>query len=120
MTPEEIVQKAETAYAAQDIELVADLFDPNVVVYFDGKKVMEGREQVVEFTRNIFASWTDYKIKKTLRAASGDTIAVEWEGSFVDKQSGEFTEMYGGEFWKMSDGRLIEWRAFSRNYAHTN
>ena len=113
MTPEEIVQKAEAAYAAQNIELVADLFDPDVVVYWNGKKIMEGRDQVVEFERSNFASWTDFKIKKTLRAASGDTIAVEWEGSYLDKQSGELTEMYGGEFWKMREGRLVEWRAYS-------
>jgi uncharacterized protein (TIGR02246 family) len=113
MTPEEIVKKAEEAYAAQDIELVADLFAPDVVVFWNGKQILEGRDQVVEFERNNFASWTDFKIKKTLRAASGDTIAVEFEISYVDKKSGKFAELFAGEFWRMRDGRLSEWRAYS-------
>jgi nuclear transport factor 2 (NTF2) superfamily protein len=112
MTPEEIVKKAEEAYAAQDLDLVKNLFDPEVVVFWNGKKFLEGRDQVIEFERKNFSSWTDFKIKKTLRAASSDTIAVEWEGTFIDKQSGKFTEMYGGEFWKIRDDRLIEWRAY--------
>ena len=113
MTPEEIVQKAEEAYAAQDIELVTDLFAPDVVVFWNGKKILEGRDQVVEFERNNFASWTDFKIKKKLRAASGDTIAVEFEISYVDKKSGEPVELFAGEFWRIRDGRLFEWRAYS-------
>lgn len=86
------------------------------MVYWDGKKVMEGRDQVVQFERDNFASWTDFKIKKTLRAASGDWIAVEWEGSFVDKKSGITRAMYGGEFWKIRNGCLVEWIAYSTDY----
>jgi ketosteroid isomerase-like protein len=37
MTPEEIVKQWEAAFQAQDIELVKDLFDPEVVVYHNGK-----------------------------------------------------------------------------------
>jgi len=117
MTPEDIVRKAEAAYMAQDFDLLRDLFDPEVVVYWGGKKLLEGREQVVEFERKKFASRTNFKIKKTLRAASGDTIAVEWAGSFVLKESGKLIEMHGAEFWKMRNDRLVEWRAYNNLYS---
>lgn len=113
MTPEEIVKKAEDAYNAKDIERVKDLFHPDVIVYWDGKKVMEGRNQVVEFERNNFANTTDFHLKKTLRVANGDMLGVEWAGEFTVKDSGKRHEMFGGEFWKLQDGRLIEWRAYS-------
>jgi nuclear transport factor 2 (NTF2) superfamily protein len=116
MTPEEIVKLAENAYNSQDIEKVKGLFHPDVVVYWDGKKILEGREQVVEFERNNFASMTDFHLKKTMRAASGDTIAVEWTGNFIDKESGKKFEMFGAEFWKLRDGLLFEWRAYLKDY----
>jgi nuclear transport factor 2 (NTF2) superfamily protein len=117
MSPEEIVKQAEAAYAAHDIDRVADLFDPEVVVYFNGKKEFEGRDAVVEFEREQFESRITKKMKKTLRAASGNIIAVEWEALFVDKASGEIWEFYGGEFWTMHDNRLLEWHNYGKSYS---
>ena len=74
-------------------------------------------DQVVEYEREKYATRSDFKIKKRLQAASGDTIAVEWQGSFVDKESGKLVEVHGAEFWKMRNGRLIEWRAYSNQYS---
>jgi uncharacterized protein (TIGR02246 family) len=118
MSPEEIVKQAEAAYAAHDIDRVADLFDPEVVVYFNGKKKFEGRDALVEFERKEFESRITKSIKKTLRAASGNVIAVEWEGSFVDKASGDTWVFYGGEFWTMRDNRLIEWHNYGESYTN--
>ncbi len=113
MTPEEIVKKAEAAYAAQNIEAIADLFDPEAIFYLNGKKLVEGRDQILDLERESIAACTNFAIKKTLRAASGDTIAVEWESSFLDKKSGKLMTNRGGEFWKMRNDRLVEWRAYS-------
>src|SRR5688500_15662971 len=116
MNAEEIVRKAEAAYAAQDLELVKDLFDPNVIVYWDGKKLAGGRDAVIKLEEENFASWRDFRIKKTLRTASGDTIAVEWECSFTEKATGNRVEFFGGEFWTIRNNRLVEWHAYGKAY----
>lgn len=33
MTPEEILEQAEAAYTAQDIDRITELFDPEIVFY---------------------------------------------------------------------------------------
>ena len=108
MTPEEIVKQFEAAFQAQDIELVKDLFDPEVVVYYNGKKLFEGREQFIEFEKKVMDSWKDFNNKITLRAAGGDTIAVEFEVSAILLEDEKQVEIYGAPFWKMRNNCLIE------------
>ena len=116
MTPEEIVKQAEAAFRTQDIELVEDLFDPEVVVYMNGKKLFEGREQYIEFEKKVFDSWKDYKNKYTLRAASGDTIAYEFELSAVSLEDEKQYQVFGAEFWKMRNNRPIEVSSYHTVY----
>ena len=116
MTPEAIVKQAEAAFQAQDIELIEDLFDPEVVVYGNGKKLFEGREQYIEFEKKIIASWKDYKTNHTLRAASGDTIAFEFEISAILLEDEKQVEVYGAEFWKMRNNRAIEVSSYHKGY----
>ena len=52
------------------------------------------------------------KIQKTLQVTSGDTLGVEWYGTFTNGD-GTPGESYGLEFWKMHKGRLIEWNFLS-------
>ena len=117
MNPEEIVRQAEAAYAAHDIARVADFFAPDIIVYFNGKKKFEGRDAVVAFEREEFESRITKKMKKTVRAASENVIALEWEAIFVDKASGETSELYGAEFWTMRDNRLLEWHLYFKSYS---
>jgi len=117
MTPEEIVKEAEAAYGAYDLERMMSLFDPEVVVYWNGQKLLEGMDEL----RKWHEGWMkiemqgDHWVRKTLRAASGDTIAVEWE-DYSLSDDGKYHNGYGGEFWKMRDGRLLEWRAYHQSY----
>ncbi len=53
----------------------------------------------------------DYELRKTLRAADGDTICVEWESSYRTDE-GQLVRGRGGEFWTMRYGLLIEWHAY--------
>jgi ketosteroid isomerase-like protein len=116
MTPEEIVKQWEAAFQAQDIELVKDLFDPEVVVYHNGKKLFEGREQFIEFEKKVIDSWKNYKTKHTLRAASGDTIAFEFEISATLLEDETQVEIYGAEFWKMLNNRAVEVSSYHKGY----
>ena len=116
MTPEEIVKQAEDAFQAQDIDLIEDLYDPEVVAYGNGKKLFEGREQYIEFEKKVIDSWKDYKTKHTLRAASGDTIAFEFEISATLLEDEKQVEIYGAEFWKMRNNRAVEVSSYHKGY----
>jgi len=51
-----------------------------------------------------------------LRAASGDTIAVEFEVSAILLEGEKQVEIYGAEFWKMRNNRLIEVSLYTTIY----
>jgi ketosteroid isomerase-like protein len=118
MNPEALVREVEAAYQSQDIDRMMELFDPEVVFYWNGRKQGEGLADVrAAHEEMLFADdIDDWEIRKTLRAASGDTIAVEWTSSWVDGD-GTRREGYGGEFYTMRDGRLREWHAYHQSYA---
>jgi nuclear transport factor 2 (NTF2) superfamily protein len=113
-SPEELVKQAEAAYQSLEIDRMMQLFDPEIVVYWNGKKIAEGLATL----RRWHESWViptnlqDWHMQKIFRAASGDTIAVEWHSTWIDANGNPHTGC-GGEFWIMRDDRLVEWRAYS-------
>jgi phosphoglycolate phosphatase-like HAD superfamily hydrolase len=111
----QLVAAAETAYRSKDLSQVMRFCHPDVVIFWNGDKVAEGLDEARRFheQRLGFDSTPrrDYQLRKTLRAADGDTIAVEWESSYrADDDSP--VRGRGAEFWTMRYGLLIEWRAY--------
>lgn len=118
MDPKEIVREAEAAYDTADVDRIMELFDPEIVIYWNGQKTAEGLAEARTFHEEAFADdRIEREVRKSLRAASGDTIAVEWRAISVDS-AGTRYEQYGGEFWTMRDGRLHEWHAYSDTYEY--
>ncbi|MEM7466814.1 MAG: nuclear transport factor 2 family protein [Pseudomonadota bacterium] len=111
MTPEETVKFAEEAHASLDIERMLACFDPEAVVYWNGEQVASGMDELRAFYQAQFGNVVEFTLKKTLRAATGDTIAVEWTHTRVDTEGDKY-EAVAGEFWKMKDDKLIEWHAY--------
>jgi putative hydrolase of the HAD superfamily len=112
---DQLVAAAEAAYRSQDLTRIMGLLHPDIVIYWNGQKVAEGLDAARQFhiDRLGFGSATrrQYELHKTLRAAEGDTICVEWESSYEDEQ-GRLVRGRAGEFWTMRYGLLIEWRAY--------
>ncbi len=115
MDPEALVREAETAYQAQDADRIMDLFDPEVVVHWDGEKLWETHEAVRANHAEAIADLPEFDIQKSLRAASGDTITVEWRDSWVDAE-GTRGEGFGAEFWTMEGDQLREWHVYYETY----
>lgn len=116
LDPEDSVRKAEAAYDAADIDWIMELLDPEIVIYWNGRKRAEGIAEARSFHEGMFAEeMEEFEVRKSLRAASGDTITVEWSAAW-DESDGTRGEQYGGEFWTMRDGRLREWHAYANNY----
>jgi putative hydrolase of the HAD superfamily len=114
-TAEQLVAAAEAAYRTQDLAQIMPLLHPDIVIYWNGRKVAEGLDAAREFHtgRLGFGSSTrhDYELRKTLRAADGDTICVEWESSYRT-DDGHVVHGKAGEFWTLRYGLLIEWNAY--------
>ena len=120
-TPEELVRKAEAAYLSLDIDRIMALFDRDIVQYWDGRRNIEGwdalrEDHLTDFLRLLpdgSPGIQDYSLKKTLRMACDDMIAVEFVASFRDRRSGDLFEDRGAEFWWIKDDRLVEWHGYS-------
>lgn len=115
--PEGLVYAAEAAYASLDVDRVMALFHPEIVLYWNGELRARGLDEVRRWHERSFAGVRDYRIRKTLRAATGDTIAVEWTDSWRDAASGARTVGHGAELWTMRGDRLCEWHAYWRGHA---
>lgn len=119
MEPEEIVNQAEAAYQSQDVDRIMELFDPEIVWYWNGWKKADGLEGMRKAHEEWLEVVEEVQIEKTLRAATGDTIAVEWESTST-LADGIHLEGYGGEFWTMRDDRLREWHAYNMTHGEEN
>ena len=112
---DQAVAAAEAAYRSQDLSQIMPLMHPDIVIYWNGQKVAEGLDAARDFHTQRLGFGTkkrvDYQLRRTLRAAEGDSICVEWESSYRT-EDGEFVRGRAGEFWTMRYGLLIEWRAY--------
>lgn len=118
MNAKEILKQAEAAYSAQDIDRIMELFDPEIVFYWNGQKQAEGLTEMREIHEERFSGedgYEQFQVDKTLRTASDDTIAVEFETTWT-YADGTRHEGHGSEFWMMRDDRLREWRAYYVEY----
>ncbi len=118
MTPEEIVAFAEKVHQTRDVEQMLQCFDPAIVAYWNGKRVATGLDELRVFYLGFFDKLQAFSLKKSLRAATDDLIAVEWTHTKTD-ESGRVWDGYAAEFWTMKDDRLIEWHAYCTEYPRT-
>lgn len=70
MAPGVIVRKAEVAYTEQNIDRKMALFDPETVIYWNGRKVAEGLEEVRQFHED-GAEPVELKVQKTSAQSVG-------------------------------------------------
>ena len=115
-----LVQAAEDAYNGRDLDAILRLFHPDCVVWWNGRKVASGLDEIRRFhiERLGFGSTApqDFRLTKTLRAAEGDTIA--WSGCRRHRRTdGTLAEGRAGEFWTMRGDLVIEWHAYHHRVA---
>jgi putative hydrolase of the HAD superfamily len=110
-----LVRMAEEAYGAQNLDAIMRLFHPDAIVHWNGRPVAAGYDEVRRFHIETlgFGETTrhDYRLRKTLRAVQGDTIAVEWTSSYTTAD-GKPREGRAAEVWTLRGDLLIEWHAY--------
>ncbi len=115
MTPKEIVAYAEEVHRSRDVERMLSCFDPEIVAYWNGQKIAQGLDELRAFYKSFFDKLQDFTLTKTLRAATGDMIAVEWTHTKTDEH-GNVYDGHAAEFWTMRGDRLVEWHAYCTEY----
>jgi FMN phosphatase YigB (HAD superfamily) len=112
---EALVAHTEAAYQAEDIDAIMHLFHPEAIVYWNGQRVAVGLAEIRAFHTTKLRIGTgersNYRLRKTLRAAQDDTLSVEWSSRYTAADGSDVTSR-AGEFWTMRSGRLLEWRAY--------
>lgn len=95
-----------------------ELFDPEIMFYWNGQTQAEGVAEMRDVHEERFSGehgYEQFQVDGTLRAASDDTIAVEFETTWTDV-NGTRHEGRGSEFWIMHDNQLREWGAYYVEY----
>lgn len=109
-----LVTTAEAAYAAQDVGRIMALFDPDISIHWNGRRVAHGLDEARRFHEQQLgfgSGLRDFHLTKRLRATHGDTIAVEYESTFR-RSDGSLEQSVAGEFWTLRRGLLVEWHCY--------
>jgi nuclear transport factor 2 (NTF2) superfamily protein len=81
------------------------------VVRFGTVPEFRGRETLRAFFTARSNRQKGYRLKKTFRGLTGDTIANIWEGGWQDAESGAAMRGFGVELWIVRDGKIAVWEA---------
>lgn len=99
-----MVERVAEAYRTDDPDVVMTLFDPDISIHWNGERVALGRDEARRFHTERLGVGTgdrvDLHIRKRLRSASGDTIAVEHESAAT------------AEIWTLRRGLIVEWHVY--------
>jgi nuclear transport factor 2 (NTF2) superfamily protein len=78
--------------------------------------VAKGTDELRRWHERFFSAVKDYRLSKTLRAASGNVITVEFAERWVSTRDGQGKEGFGGEFWTINGDRLAKWHLYYRSW----
>lgn len=106
---EQILREAEAAFMARDVARILRGFTPDVVVRYADFPEMVGLAALEAWLSARFRRQLDYRLQKTLRAVSRDTIAGWFEGRWEDAVTGKTMHNRGCEILTMRDGKIARW-----------
>jgi nuclear transport factor 2 (NTF2) superfamily protein len=106
-----IVAEAEAAFMAADVPRILSLFTPDIVVRYADFPEMRGLDALENFLRMRFARQKNYRLRKTFRTVTGNTIGDSWEGQWEDTKTGKKMMGRGLEFLTISEGKAAIWEA---------
>ena len=105
------VAQVEALFMPWDIPGLLAGFTEDCVVRFGDLPEFRGKAALEQLFRGRSERQKDYRLKKELRALTGDTIANYWEGEWQDRVTGKEMAGRGVEIWRMRDGKIAVWEA---------
>ncbi len=112
-TAKQKIQMAQDACNSKDPERVARAYTENSE-WRNRSEFIHGRQEIIAFLKNKWATELDYKLKKEYWAHTGNRIAVRFEYEY-HTQGGKWFRAYGNENWEFDENGLM-----SRRYASIN
>jgi nuclear transport factor 2 (NTF2) superfamily protein len=106
-----LVRDVEDAFAAADLERIAQGFTEDAVARFADFPEMKGRAAIMSFLSARFARTKGYRLKKTLHVLMGDRLANTWDATWEDARTGKPMQGRGTEIWIVRDGQIALWDA---------
>ncbi|ORV45975.1 hypothetical protein AWC02_11565 [Mycolicibacter engbaekii] len=107
------VRAGENLWNTRDPERVALGYTPDSR-WRNRSTFLRGREQIVEFLRDKWATELDYRLIKELWAYGDERIAVRFAYEYHDS-SGQWFRAYGNENWEFDGDGLMKTRHASIN-----
>lgn len=93
----EVVRGIYDQWARGNFRDAADLYDPHVVLVlrlkFPDAGAYYGKERIASYTRDLLASYVDFKIEATEIIAAGDSVVVAVHQTGAGQTSGIATEL---------------------------
>jgi nuclear transport factor 2 (NTF2) superfamily protein len=108
---EAILARAQRLMGTGDIAEVMKTFAPDVVVRFADRPETHGKPALERFLAARFARQKNYRLRKELRAVSGNVIVCSWDGEWDDGQDGRAMQGRGIELLTMRGGEIARWEA---------
>ena len=95
------IQMAEDAWNSKDPERVSKAYTIDSE-WRNRNTFLKGREEIVKFLTNKWASELNYRLKKEYWAHTGNRIAVRFEYEYQNAE-GKWFRAYGNENWEFDD-----------------
>ena len=86
-------------------------FTDDITVEFADLPTIKGKRELGQIIRARLARQMHYRLKKTLRFVSGNTIVGSWVADWTDGATGRPMKGKGIEFIEMRDGKCARWEA---------
>jgi uncharacterized protein len=112
-TARQKIQLAEDAWNSKDPQRVSLAYTADSE-WRNRNKFIRGREEIVNFLTEKWASENQYKLKKEYWAHTENRIAVRFEYEYVD-ENGQWFRAYGNENWEFDENGLMAKRFASIN-----
>ena len=104
------VAHVEKLFMPWNIDALVEGFTQDCEVRF-GNVQLRGRDALRAFFEARSARQKSYRLRKRLRAFSGDMLSNIWEGEWEDAQTGASMTGFGVELWVMREGKIAVWEA---------
>lgn len=106
-----LVKHVESLFMPWNIDALVAGFTDDCVVRFGTLPEFSGRQALRAFFTARSSKQEGYRLKKTFRTLTNDTVTNVWEGDWQDAESGAAMRGFGVELWVMRDGKIAIWEA---------
>jgi nuclear transport factor 2 (NTF2) superfamily protein len=106
-----LVKYVESLFTPWNIDALVAGFTDDCVVRFGTVPEFRGSEALRGFFTARSRKQKGYRLRKTFRALTNDTITNIWEGEWQDADSGASMHGFGVELWVMREGKIAVWEA---------